>query len=646
MPQRPTLTCKRCREKRIKCDKEAPCSSCIKSNNSNSCVYDENADIITYKGGTHLHVFRVSKANPRPSRARTTQLASEVPQYYTATEDIINFHESDFPCFGSPLEWSFVEQKDPALQFLQTWRSLDTGGQSSDQTMDKQQLRQQIKLHLPPKAEIQEAINYFFDRIYFYVPLVDYAMTYEDLESIVEVGGGGQYLSITVHQFVTVGLLLAILGFVAALKERIGITADTKHISLARQCFFSELSLNFRKFQLGMIILLYDRVVPDPAGIHGIPPLLTRTLVDMAHQLRLDVRQEITDLRKHNLYGKAWHLLKVFDTMDATRGLPLLVRRSSEKYFLPVAEITSNSSNTPNLDLEMSIILFFGTVEPLLATLRDLVEMAANKKGTKAAKAGELIQVMEILIESVLGTFKGKLTPMPEEASAIQVHHKSLAFKSLLNNLTFLLTLYTHLRIHFERKMDSDMAFYYQKKIVQLTIVELLPIVSPLVDNHSYYYGHMGALITTKYFIACLQRASHMALATLTHLKYHLYHLSEEYGTDAFFLVKVSSMAETCLGVYWSCLRRLLVQNRMDLSSADVIKQCLDFIDTKENLPYELFGGQWRIRYSSAQLFELMELFESGMKDIPFADSATSSSVDVSPSLFHVDFEADCLLWL
>lgn len=39
---RPVVSCLRCRDKKLKCDRTAPCENCVKASTANSCTYNRN----------------------------------------------------------------------------------------------------------------------------------------------------------------------------------------------------------------------------------------------------------------------------------------------------------------------------------------------------------------------------------------------------------------------------------------------------------------------------------------------------------------------------------------------------------------------------------------------------------------------------
>ena len=39
---RPVVSCLRCRDKKLKCDRTAPCENCVKASTANTCTYNRN----------------------------------------------------------------------------------------------------------------------------------------------------------------------------------------------------------------------------------------------------------------------------------------------------------------------------------------------------------------------------------------------------------------------------------------------------------------------------------------------------------------------------------------------------------------------------------------------------------------------------
>jgi hypothetical protein len=44
---RPVVSCLRCRHKKLKCDRTAPCENCVKASTADTCTYNQNGHITT-----------------------------------------------------------------------------------------------------------------------------------------------------------------------------------------------------------------------------------------------------------------------------------------------------------------------------------------------------------------------------------------------------------------------------------------------------------------------------------------------------------------------------------------------------------------------------------------------------------------------
>ena len=174
-----------------------------------------------------LHVFKVSKSVTKKPKAKVTKLATDMPDHYvTGHEDTIDFHDLYFEdnttsSARSPLEWSFIERKEPALRFLQTWKiSTDNTPQERSGVEDQRPLVERIEEVLPEKNAVLHSIKCFFDEVYFFVPLVDYVMFNDDMARILEPRGNGCVLRLTQNSdLANVGILLTVLSFLGLLRS-------------------------------------------------------------------------------------------------------------------------------------------------------------------------------------------------------------------------------------------------------------------------------------------------------------------------------------------------------------------------------------------------------------------------------------------
>lgn len=157
---KPTLVCTRCKKRKIKCNKELPCSSCVKSNVGNECSYDNKWQPISFADDDNTRLKRQKSTKQKmknipdshegymdtKSPTSSSGLGKTGPQSSTAEfyaqdyvvpafnphfsnpigpeDDVVNFHEGYTPihvkdesrrlCF-TPLYWGSLLKKDPCL---------------------------------------------------------------------------------------------------------------------------------------------------------------------------------------------------------------------------------------------------------------------------------------------------------------------------------------------------------------------------------------------------------------------------------------------------------------------------------------------------------------------------------------------------
>lgn len=155
---KPTLVCTRCKKRKIKCNKELPCSSCVNSNVGNECSYDNKWQPISFADDDNMRIKRqkstkqkmkntpdnlkrytesatssngLGKSRPQSSMADFCAQDYVVPAFNPhfsnpigPEDDMVNFHEGYTPihvkdesrrlCFN-PLCWASLLKKDPCL---------------------------------------------------------------------------------------------------------------------------------------------------------------------------------------------------------------------------------------------------------------------------------------------------------------------------------------------------------------------------------------------------------------------------------------------------------------------------------------------------------------------------------------------------
>lgn len=81
---RPVVSCLRCRDKKLKCDRTAPCENCIKAQTSNSCTYHRNNNA------------RSKECAPAPTP--TTDVVEDLQLRLTKVEELLGLQSRQGVC--------------------------------------------------------------------------------------------------------------------------------------------------------------------------------------------------------------------------------------------------------------------------------------------------------------------------------------------------------------------------------------------------------------------------------------------------------------------------------------------------------------------------------------------------------------------
>lgn len=253
--RRPTLTCNRCRERRVLCDRRKPCWACIRNKKPHLCVYDTGNEIEHMKGGSSFRIFRLPDD---PDSLLLDIPLSEIllklngKNLFSSKQEQINFHERYTPLLKDepmeieygPLAWPFIERKEPALHMmlkyireskmtkdmnlniLEFFQAPDLRATANDkaeiwhETTSTLLLR--IRNILPSRKVAWRLISIFFQYVYSFMPILD-EISFRD--EMIRIIGPEDYSTINVNpsvlkidDFAIIGILLILLR-IASLQE-------------------------------------------------------------------------------------------------------------------------------------------------------------------------------------------------------------------------------------------------------------------------------------------------------------------------------------------------------------------------------------------------------------------------------------------
>lgn len=540
--KRPTLLCHYCRDRKVKCDRQLPCSSCRKKRIT--CIYD------------------LCGVTPSSSTAALPLYTGKNP---CSPSDIINFYhpgllKAPIPSCThelGPLSWSFVEMKDPAMNILLAHRaakcfpvhipgskiphikSVNTYGTEQKfestlgeiweltiQRIEIEKLRIDDILGKPEvplgirlrsfflnQRLLVMLIELFFRHIH---PLFEHLDRARYLNEITRIFGPLTLTEQPVCQFnlrnrndlAYVGILIIIarLGYLVVSPIRKGLEyrlgagetqeslSDVKYIlshpiplllmQLAQECFEKLSSLlkpTFETLQFSTFIQIYQKYAPEFGEVLcGAPMRLSNGMVfQMAYTLGLnrdpgpkdDMSEEEKKVRR-----RIWGSLVFLDVADAyTFGLPL---HSDSLYYDTKPPTVSNLDGSEFFEVEYAAYL---------ENFRGLLRIILNVSGT--TRVSDIVGRLSAL-EIFLRDHIGYLSDLSKEETYVKAPLKT----TLMNKLAalssiFLLLVYCHFFLLYEAKGDTELMFFYLRKIIALVVLEHLPSLVAILSGKGTGYS-------------------------------------------------------------------------------------------------------------------------------------------------------------
>ena len=577
--RKPIQACSRCQKRKIKCDRTQPCAACLGSSPVAVCVYEEQDSLKNVKENGTFKVFGLSQTssskNRNPSfldvRHREQFLETVRNNLYTSSKERIDFrYRPTLPLPGEPegeasgpLEWSFIEKKDPALHMLlrfirqskpknltlnllidETEEKFGSKKESCKKLLTFQQKAQNV---LPFREATWSLINIFFRHLYVYFPFLDERSFTSEISRIIgSENSQEQTITLSISKYddyAYIGILLVLLRMAylllklkSEISQKLAVNIDSATIEVATSSL-NEYNITdgatVVKLQCGLYLKLYKRIAPEfGEGIReersGIS---TSMLVQMAYSLGFNKETKNIGRRELTLRIKLWHILVIYDMVDAyTIGTPMI----SNNFFYDVQpfdgeKLDNSSSNSVLLEEEKLALQMFSYLRCLLPLLNKILVLVWNlREGTKLSVFLKALNKLENVVMEKFGSFLCYLTSIQDDLSVNNVCMKSHKAKILLFIKTILLSLYMHLVMFYEEKCNSALKIFYEEKS-QVTInMELMPAIKLLSDDMAFYFGS-GILNIATFFLQMINRAHLLNISMYIKLKYHLYHYREIY---------------------------------------------------------------------------------------------------------------------
>ncbi|CUM65945.1 uncharacterized protein PRCAT00003598001 [Priceomyces carsonii] len=378
-------------------------------------------------------------------------------------------------------------------------------------------LVKKIQLVLPARPIIWKLFSRFFTHLYPFVPVIDECDMKKEIERLIGKEGDLGEIKIILEKkldFAYLGLLLIILRSsyltlftnvnsinmanllsqdpspeVQDIKLMLNNPINIDAIEVARHCLhqFNLLkNINITIFQLTIFLRLYHKISPEDGDGPGDDySTFNALLVQMAYLMGLNrdpdnFREQFPDQKMNNLSRKMWYILLVLDLEAGTStGLPSLIGPDSFDTKLPYYE--EGNENTCCNEEEKVITATFKNFEKIYEPLCRLMQMISNVRSP--ISVNDLVSALDILeyhFMQELAALRNLIYPNNIDFS--EIFYKTSRMKLYFEVDSFLLSIFFHLFNYYEKKKNTELAFFYFKKLLVVTVCDLMPFHHELVE--------------------------------------------------------------------------------------------------------------------------------------------------------------------
>lgn len=351
---------------------------------------------------------------------------------------------------------------------------------------------------------------------------------------------------------------------------------DIDFVDVAQLCLsqFGFLRVcNLPLLQLSLYMKLYYSFAPE----NGDSPedtnsqSYTSMLINMAISLGLhrepdNFKVKVRDDRTSNLCRKIWFYLLVIDLHSGmSNGLAPCANRemfdTSPPYFKP------GNENVRDVEIEKETVNALRRVDRCFDDLNSVVRKISSV-GSPVHLKSLCSQLSELEIEYIKDKRPFSFEPNTLRLVPIDVS-QAVGIKIYFQANFFLVSISFHLFNYYERSKQIDLAYFYLKKVVVVSIYNTMPFYEDFVDKSHIWFQNSTDLAVTPSFQALVHKCmiviqAIMARARFSQLKCETLptHLSDmssntEYKTRYDLLVETFNLCDRCLLCFVESLSKL-----------------------------------------------------------------------------------------
>lgn len=541
-------------------------------------------------------------------------------------------------------------------------------------------LIEKIRRVLPSKMALWLLVNRFFESIYPFTPVVDENWFRTEIKRILgpEVYNEEHYETIKVEKrldlaVLSILLIVLRLSYLStfsnnkadndrAINSAIDSPlAETRYIlthpinidviAIAQVCldqFDLYRRTNITVLQCAIIMRIYHLFCPEEGdgSDGGDSHVFNSMCLQIAYSVGLNREPSkyeglVSDEKKNHIGRKLWYFLRLLDTTQSFQyGFPLSVDDNYSDVNLPYYR--PGNSNIIDANLEKAICEGLNQGELIYGSFRHILKLSLSLKNRmKMLELTELLSEFELKLATAFKSLSTFTRGLPEHQ---QYHFKKVnQCKCYLNSKSFLLTLYFHFFLNYEKTDRSDLAFFYLRKYLAIACGEFLPEYLDLIGNNHANFDPKSTipdLILSPSIEMLLRKTNQMNFAILIRLNREISVLTQdlevhnrnmltsfEYKLRFSRLSSLSKLLGRLCRFGISCLSKLSSRYYYAWRISKAHGYIVDVISKERFRNFMLETNENFVNLSTDQLSELLliaELSWSGIKSAHHKSQASS----------------------
>lgn len=422
-----------------------------------------------------------------------------------------------------------------------------------------------IKVVLPKQRVIWILINKFFLLVYPFLPFIDESYFESEMSRILgpEDHNDSKISELNIEKrldLANIGILLIIIRFtyLSLFSNRNGVNENNLKtndpsskaqelkyllsnpinidvIHMAQLCLdqFELLrKTNLVVLQCALIMRLYHMFSPEDGdgADGGDSQIYSGMLIQMAYSMGLNREPDnfpeaCNDEKVNNIGRKIWLFLALGDFNQAySYGNPLCIDDKYVDTKLPYYK--PGNENILDIELEKNVVSTFAYFSKFYEKLKTILDLTLSVKDSiKMEKLTRLMSDFEKFTHLHYGTLNQFFIPFKDDKFRYPFI-KIMKCKNYINLTSFNMIVFYHFFLHYEKRKQSNLSFFYLKKIYTVMLDEFVEGIFQLVEDNNVNFGEGADLIMNPSLEQIIHKSSQVNFAICIRLKLQLNKMS------------------------------------------------------------------------------------------------------------------------